>query len=110
VLPESPCDFMLYFCFLSSVLSTQEAWRGASLDCPVCSRVDMGSRPASCVVQDVAFPSWKRQWPQGMGAVNARSYQSQAWPWPPPLPFTPLSALSKRLGSFLSQSITDETG
>lgn len=110
VLPGSPCDFMPHFCFLPSVLSTQEAWRRPPLTVLSAAGWTWGPGPTSCVVQDVAFPSWNQQLPQGMGAVNARSYQSQAWPRPPPLPFTPLSALSKRLGgSFLSQSVPDES-
>lgn len=102
----SPCDFMPHFCFLSTVLSTQEAWRGPPLTVLSAAGWTWGPGPTSCVVQDVAFPSWNRQRPQGMGAVNARSYQSQAWPRPPPLPFTPLSALSKRLGGLSCHSLS----
>lgn len=106
MLPGLPCDFMPHFCFLSNVLSTQEAWRGPPLTVLSAAGWTRGPGPTSCVVQDVAFPSWNRQRPQGMGAVNARSYQSQAWPRPPPLPFTPLSALSKRLRGLSCYSLS----
>lgn len=46
VLPGLSCDLKTHFCFLS-VQCAQHTGSlvGASLDCPVCCRVDMGSRP-----------------------------------------------------------------
>lgn len=106
MLPGSPCDFMPHFCFLPNVLSTQEAWQGPPLTVLSTAGWTWGPGPTSCVVQDVAFPSWNQQLPQGMGTVNALSYKSQAWPQPPPLPFTPLSAFSKRLGGLSCHSLS----
>lgn len=74
VLPGLPCDLTTHFCFLSNVLSTQEAWWGPPLTVLSAAGWTWGPGPTSCVVQDVAFPLWNRQWPRRMGTVKARSY------------------------------------
>lgn len=47
---------------------------GASLDWPVCCRVDMRSRPQFLCCARCGIPFVDRQWPQGMDTVEARSY------------------------------------
>lgn len=74
VLPGLPCDLTTHFCFLYNVLSTQEAWRGP-LDCPVCSRVDLGSRPHFLCCARCAVPFVEQAVAPGDGHSLCQSSQ-----------------------------------